>query len=138
MNKLEDLNLKNQLEENLKNSCGLRKYCLNHILEEYEEYEEIKNFFTDLFNGGCMSGMISDLIYYEDTNKFFDKYEEDIENLITLNMDMMGIETRPLFIESLNGSAESLREEKNLLSWFAFEETMRNLNEEFKINKDYL
>ena len=126
--------LKKVLEEEIKNSNGLRKYCLNHLLE----VDNFEYFISDLFKSGCVSGMISDLIYYEDTIKFFDEFEEEIEDLISENMEMLGIKTRPLFIESLNGSAESITQEKNLLSWFAFEETIRKLNEEFKINKDYL
>jgi len=120
MNKLEDLNLKNQLEENLKNSCGLRKYCLNHILEEYEEYEEIKNFFTDLFNGGCVSGMISDLIYYEDTIKFFDRNEELITDFLNQEADDLGVDGMfKLFNKDYQ--CYSIDEFKNWASWYIAE-----------------
>ena len=45
-------------------------------------------------------------------------------------MDNTGIKTRPLFIESLNGTAETMTQEKNLLCWFAFEETAQKISEE--------
>ena len=81
----------------------LKLYCLE-TLKEYETEENIKVFISDLLNHGCQSGMVSNLIYYKDTNAFFDRYEEEIEDLISESMDMLGIKTRPLFIESLNGS----------------------------------
>lgn len=126
------------IKKDLDNTTGLKRYCLNYILENYETDEDLKVFISDLLTHGCVSGMISELIYYEDTNKFFDKYENEIEDLISENMENLGIETRPLFIESLNGSAENISQEKNLLSWFSFEETIRQINEEYQINKDFL
>ncbi len=116
----------------------LKLYCLNYMLKNYKTDEDLKVFIGDLLNHGCSSGMIPELISYTDTNKFYNDYEQEIEDLIQNNMYMLGIKTRPLFIESLNGSAENIRQEKNLLSWFAFEETIRSLNEEFKINEDFI
>ena len=116
----------------------LKKYCLRYMVENYDNEEDLKVFISDLFNSGCVSGMVSELVYYKDTNAFYDKYENEIEDLISDGMSNFVIESRPLFIESLNGSAENLRQEKNLLSWFAFEETIRSLNDEFKINEDFL
>tara|TARA_Y100000034_G_C6845157_1_gene382780 strand:+ start:65 stop:502 length:438 start_codon:yes stop_codon:yes gene_type:complete len=133
LNKLEDLKthlkfLPETEEKTLKN------FVINYIIEtEYKTDEEIKGFFDDLFKGGCQNGFISDLIYYKDTNKFFDDYEDEIETLISQNMEDFGIKTRPLFINSLNGSAENITQEKNLLSWFAFEETARSLAYELGI-----
>ena len=127
-----------QIKKDLEDSYGLKKYCLNYLVDIEGDYENLKDFFKDLFNSGCVSGMISDLIYYEDTTKFYNKFENDIEDLISEGMDSLGIETRPLFIESLNGSAENMTQEKNLLSWFAFEETAKSLNDELKINEDFL
>ncbi len=116
----------------------LKVEVLNYIADTYKTDEEIKGFVGDLLQHGCQSGMIGFLIYYTDTSKFFDKYENEIEELITENMESQGVETRPLFIEGLNGSAENLAQEKNLLSWFAFEEMVRAINDELQLNKDYI
>ena len=126
-----------ELKEKQNKVTGLKREVLNELLENETE-EEISSFIEDLLNHGCSSGMISDLIYYTDTNAFFDRNEGEIEDLISESMESLGIETRPLFIESLNGSAENIEQEKNLLSWFAFEETARQLNEELKINEDLI
>ncbi len=117
---------------------SLKANVIDYILDCYSTDEEIKMFMSDLLQHGCSSGMISSLICYSDTIKFYDKYEDDIEELITNNMESLGVKSRPLFIESLNGTAENMTQEKNLLSWFAFEETTRTLNEELEINKDFL
>jgi len=135
MNKLQNNKLKTKLEELKTTSKPLKKYVVEYVLEEFNNYDDIKDFFKDLSYGGCSSGMIGDLIYYKDTSDFFDNYEDEIEDLITLNMDRFGIETRPLFINSLNGSAENIAQEKNLLSWFAFEEVARDLSEELGFEK---
>ena len=133
LNKLEDLKTHlNFLPETEEKT--LKNYVINYIIEtEYKTCDEIKGFFNDLFNGGCQSGFISGLIYYKDTNKFFDDFENEIEDLISQNMEEQGIKTRPLFIDGLNGSAENITQEKNLLSWFAFEETARSLAYELGI-----
>lgn len=113
----------------------LKEYVLED-LEDYETKEDKLNYLKDVLNHGCQSGIVCGLIYYKDTNDFFDEYEEEIETLISEMMDSFGIETRPLFIESLNGSAENIQQEKNLLSWFAYEETARKVLEE-DFGEDY-
>ena len=90
---------------------GLEKDVLNYIIENYEDDEEIKMFFEDLQNSGCVGGMISHLIYYEDTHKFFDEFQGEIEELKEETEGGMG---EPLKIEG---------DIKNWLAWFGFEET---------------
>ena len=108
--------------ENMEAGDKLESEVISYIAESFESDDEIKNFFEDLQIHGCISGMVGHLIYYGNTCDFFDKYEEEIENLITESMMNMGIKTRPQFIDSLNGTAESISQEKNLLCWFGFEE----------------
>jgi hypothetical protein len=85
------------------------------------EYDEIKNFFSDLLNHGCVSGMIGSLIYYTDTSAFFDTYYQDI---IWLKTD---------FEESIGTSMKIPHEIKNHLSWFAFEEVAYQLANKFEL-----
>ena len=107
----------------------LRRAVAKYALEYYSKDDDIIHFFKDLLSHGCVSGMVGNLIYYHDTVKFFDDYEDEIENLITQSMEDQGIKTRPLFINSLNGSAENITQEKNLLAWFGFEEIARDIFE---------
>ena len=103
---------------------------INEVVEDldyYDSLEEIKSYLEDILNYGCVSGIVSKLVYYKDTNKFYDTYEEEIEDLIDEFKKEMGYNKRAEFIASLNGSSESMTQEKNLLSWFAYEETARRI-----------
>jgi len=87
------------------------------VLNEALKYDDPKTFFTDLMTYGCQSGMVSKLIYYTDTHKFFDKYYDQIDELREEIEDSFG---EPLKIEG---------DLKNWLAWFAFEETARKIYE---------
>ena len=82
---------------------------------------DIENFFSDLLNHGCQSGLVGQLIYYSDTHKFFDKYYNEIEDLRLEFEDEMGAPLQP------KGDL------KNWFTWFAFEETARKIAEELAI-----
>lgn len=126
--------LKTEIQTNHFNAL---KINVIDILTDRAE-NEIKGFIGDVLQNGCVSGIVSELIYYKDTNDFYDKYEQEIEDLITEQMDEQGIEKRSLFIGSLNGDSENMTQEKNLLCWFAVEEVMREINHLLLINKDYI
>jgi len=109
---------------------SLKKYVIDDILEY--DGDDMKSYMEDVMNHGCQSGVCSGLIYYSDTTKFYDKYQEEIEDLLQENKDSIyGSDmSRPEFIATLNGSAEDLTQEKNLLAWFAYEETIKNIYEQ--------
>lgn len=91
------------------------------VAQEALEQESICNFFNDLSNHGCISGMISSLIYYRQTHQFFDIYYEQIEEL-------------RLSYEAETGCQISLGHDlKNTLAWFAFEQTAHHLGNELNI-----
>lgn len=104
-------------------------------LEDYETKEDKINYLKDVLQHGCQSGMVSRLIYYHDTNKFYDDNEEEIEEILDEFKEMLGVKSRPEAIAQLNGSAEDITQEKNLLSWMAYEETARKvLTEDFGVD----
>ena len=82
-------------------------------LEAYdpESKENTLNFFKDLLQHGCISGMVSSLIYYYQTEAFFDKHYEEIMQL------------KIEFEQSTGQPMQIPYELKNYLSWFAFEQT---------------
>jgi len=83
----------------------------SEVAEDALESECIKTFFDELLHHGCSSGMISKLIYYYDTHKFYDKHYNEIEEIRDEYEDSLG---QPL---SIRGDL------KNFFSWFAFEQT---------------
>ena len=70
--------------KNYKANSGLekavKKIILNNVTKDY-----LEDFFSQVFSYGCVSGMISELVYYADTLKFFKKHREDINELLILN-----------------------------------------------------
>lgn len=106
----------NALEREVKSICE----------SESENYDDgIRGFIKDLRQGGCVSGLVGSLIYYSDTIEFYDKFENEIQELIDNYTQELGYNNRLEFISSLNGSenVHSNEQLKNLLAWFAFEET---------------
>jgi hypothetical protein len=80
----------------------------------------------DLQYGGCSSGIVSGLIYYSDTVKFYRQNREEIVALLVEAFEKSGFydpaklfgdkwdEKDPLAFDDTN---------QNLLAWFGFEET---------------
>ena len=85
------------------------------VANEALQYHHPKIFFEDLQQYGCISGMVSSLIYYRDTHEFFNTFYEQIQ---TLKEDVEGVICEPLHIKN---------DIKNFLAWFAFEETAYRL-----------
>lgn len=115
--------LKEKLE-NLANGSGLRQYVIDEILENVDNYtsdsfkENLKSYFEDLHTSGCQGGFVGPLIYYTDTNKFYDEHYDEIEEL------------REEWEESVGQPLEIKGDLKNFYAWFAFEETARNIANE--------
>lgn len=113
--------LKKIIEED-KNS--IRAYVANEMLDGLDKYdgktekERLQGWYNDLMEGGCQSGFISDLIYYADTHKFYDKYYDEIEKIREELEEELGESLKP------NGDL------KNWYAWLGFEETARKIAEE--------
>lgn len=106
--------------KNLKTSNRLKEYVIEYILQDYKEDNEIKDFFSDLLKHGCQSGIISTLIYYDDTKRFYIKYMDEIHELIEELENDIGL-------IKVNGNRS------NFYAWLAFEETARNLVYELEL-----
>jgi hypothetical protein len=106
---------------------NLEKDCIMIILAD-SQHNCIDSWLDDLLSHGCISGMVGSLIYYDDTIPFFEKHKEEINKMIFNWEDETGCN----FLDTLRGfdQADKLCLEttnQNLLTWFAFEETTRNL-----------
>jgi len=78
-------------------------------------------FLRDLAQHGCISGMVSDLVYYTDTHAFFDRHYDEIERL------------REEIEESLGEPLPISGDLKNALAWFAFEQTAMSIARDLEI-----
>ena len=58
-----------------------------------EDYNNIEDIFNDLFTGGCQSGIVTGLIYYDDTLNFYNKHKYEIEIFIDEILEIEDVET---------------------------------------------
>ncbi|MFN8578829.1 MAG: hypothetical protein U0354_18530 [Candidatus Sericytochromatia bacterium] len=109
-------NITKQLEQlTAQTDNALTKYVAEYLLESGND-EEIKTTIRDILEHGCVSGIVSELIYYKDTHDFFDKFYNEIE---TLRYEYERETGENLKIES---------DLKNFLAWFGFEQTVYNIS----------
>ena len=130
--KVQKLTLENV--EKIKNETDNRlvsRVC-RYIISNWEYYDDKKNIFLDVMNGGCRSGACRDLIYYGQTKRFYETYKFEINELLykvgcDSLADLLGSDWDihdPLALEEDN---------QNLLAWFGFEETITNIAMKFGI-----
>ena len=115
--------------EYLKQGTELMKAVVDDILNQDKDYQE--GYITDVLEHGCQSGVVSSLIYYNDTADFYNKYSDDIYNLLYADMQDFGYQSIPEMIASLNGAKDVGSDEqyKNLLAWYGYERTMQDIHD---------
>ena len=127
--------------ENLKNktTSGLVEYVCDYIIENWDssrDDDDNKSILTDILENGCESGACSDLIYYSDTLKFYNDYEGEINYLLSNLLDDFGYKSPAELFGDKWDNTDPLAcadENKNLLAWFGFEETLRDIASNFNI-----
>ena len=103
----------------------IKKWVLEEVKDETLHLEDVVKY-------GCVNGSVSSLIYYSDTVKFYDQFEDEIWDMLHENTESFGnnniLETIGQFNNAKN--VGSLDQFKNLLVWYAVEETSRKLLDE--------
>ena len=121
------LNLLNSILENTME--GTLKHDVAEIImdqvEELDNNNEVLELVKEIVTYGCQSGIVSALITYSDTEKFFDNHSNEIFELIE---DM-----RQEGIIDMNNFELS----KNNLAWFAFEIIAQEIYQEIKIASEF-
>ena len=114
-------NLLNSIVENTMEGT-LKHDVAEIIMDQVDGYdnEEILEHVAQIINYGCVSGIVSALITYSDTEKFFDNHANEIFELIE---DM-----RQEGIINMNNFELS----KNNLAWFAFETIAQEIYQEME------
>ena len=116
------------------NNLLTKKVC-NYVIDEWSEYSDKTKIFTDVLYHGCQSGIVSYLIYYNDTTRFYKKYKDEINELLSNLMNETGIYgLDQLFREKWDDKDPLIQDitNQNLLAWFGFEETLRNIGMQFE------
>ena len=95
-------------------------------------YDNLEQCFNDIANG-LSSGIISELIYYSDTLRWYKKYKKEIMAMLKETMWQLGAKS-PVEVFGRNWDDEDVfaqdTQNQNLLAWYSFEETSRNLANE--------
>ena len=73
--------------------------------------------------------MIGSLIYYTDTSAFYNKHEEEIDQMLAKVCVDCGLTPANLFGDKWDNEDFFAKQQsnQNLLAWFGFEETARKL-----------
>lgn len=121
--------------EELKGKNKLTNFVIDHYINESSDYESVEDLLSnmeDLQQYGCISGMIPELIYYDDTNDFFDNYKEEINQMLFETIEGTGCSIEELFGNKFDKEDPLIIEciNKNLFAWFGFEETAYHLYDE--------
>ena len=109
---------------------------MKKLIEEVQDWIDEMNedgytgALDDLLEHGCQSGVVSGLIYYTDTVKFYDDHQVEIDNMLAATCDDLGCSPSGLFGKKWDNTDMLARDthNKNLLAWFGFEETARTLS----------
>ena len=103
------------------------EHAVNDWYQENVE-EEYTKCLEDLSQHGCISGMVGGLIYYTDTTAFYLKHQKEIDALAYELADSCGCRIDEL-LRGWDTEDPFAREttNQNILAWFGFEETARNL-----------
>ncbi len=129
------LTLKNVKALKANSDSPLSKRVCNYVISEWGNYDDKTNIFKDVLYHGCQSGTVGFLIYYSDTVRFYKQYREEINNLLYELMSGTGIYAMSeLFGDRWDKEDPLVQDDynQNLLAWFGFEETLRNIGLNFE------
>ena len=109
METIESLNV---MWKDMKKESKLTSEVIDIILDQIEDYDNPKDYFEEVLNHGCISGVVPALITYEDTEEFFDRHVDEILELLN---------------EVKEYGEITFELNRNNLAWFAFEETLNRI-----------
>ena len=107
----------------------LEKAVQRIVNRQAKDYGSVEAWLADLRQGGCASGMVTEMIYYTDTVRFFKRHEQEITALLANLLSDVGSSPKELFCSGWDEDDPSAREthNQNTLAWFAFEQTAFDL-----------
>ena len=129
------LTLSNVKELKRTSTNPLTKHVCNYVIDRWGDYTDKKYIFTDVLHNGCCSGVVSELIYYYDTVRFYKQYRQEINEMLYNIMNETGLYAPSELFGDKWDKEDPLAQDdfnQNLLAWFGFEETLRNIGYNFE------
>ena len=133
------LTLKNIKEIKRNTDSSLIRRVCNYVISRWSDYTDKKDIFTDVLNHGCQSGIVGELIHHSDTVRFYKQYKDEINSLLYDAMNGTGIYSPSGLFGDKWDKKDPLAQDtynQNLLAWFGFEETLRNIGYNFETLQD--
>jgi hypothetical protein len=124
----------------------LRGYVAQSILDNAHtnNVDDVSSFMDDVMRYGCVSGTVTDMIYYVDTLAFFDKYVDFIEDILN-EYDLLedGAELDKFITLKYVTDEDDIQEleemydfnvtgEKNRYAWMAYELMLSSFCSEYE------
>ena len=128
------LTLSNVKEIKRNSDSPLTKRVCNYVIGRWGDYNDKKYIFTDVLHNGCCSGVV-ELIYYYDTVRFYKQYRQEINEMLYNIMNETGLYAPSELFGDKWDKEDPLAQDdfnQNLLAWFGFEETLRNIGYNFE------
>jgi hypothetical protein len=109
----------------------LKSDVIKILKSKVKDYDNnYKSLLKDILYNGLQSGIISDLIYYSDTTKWYKKHRAEIKKMLYELMSDLGTNNLSDIFGNKWDSEDPFAEDtsnQNLLAWFSFEETAREI-----------
>ena len=112
------LTLSNVKELKRNSSSPLFKRVCNYVIDRWGDYNDKKYIFTDVLNHGCQSGVVTELIYYSDTVRFYKQYRQEINDLLYDAMSGTGLYA-PSELFGENGTKKIRSHKKSAIKTFS-------------------
>ena len=135
------LTLSNVKEIKRNSDSPLTKRVCNYVIGRWSDYNDKKYIFTDVLHNGCCSGVVSELIYYYDTVRFYKQYRQEINEMLYNIMNGTGLYAPSELFGDKWDKEDPLAQydyNQNLLAWFGFEEALRNIAYNFEALENYI
>lgn len=130
MYKMGSINISKLISEIAKES-KLKADVVKILKEKAKDYgNDYKLLIQEILQYGLQSGMISELVYYADTTKWYKKHNAEIKKLLREMMMEFGSSNPADLFGKKWDQEDPFAEDtnnQNLLAWFSFEETAREI-----------
>lgn len=118
----------------------LSRRVINDLLSNAYTTSDLKYHMEDITEFGCSGGNVMSLIYYSETERFFNCYRKEIINLFrefiyynteNIHEDIQGVYAIIYDSVIYEDQKKFTIQEKNDLTWFAYEEIVRRITQDY-------
>ena len=131
----------NSLKKEKEFSDRLSRRVINDLLSNAYTTSDLKYHMEDITEFGCSGGNVMSLIYYSETERFFNCYRKEIIELFreyiyynteeNVYEDSKGLYTIIYDSVIYEDQKKFTTQEKNDLTWFAYEEIVRRITQDY-------